>query len=45
MDKIKIIKTVLTVVGVGVSLAAGLVDQKAQEKMIDEKVKEALRNN
>ena len=44
MDKIKVIKVVLAVAGAGVSLAAGLLDQKSQEKFIDEKVKEALQN-
>lgn len=44
MDKTKIAKVVLAVVGAGVSLAAGLLDQKSQEKVIDEKVKEALQN-
>ena len=42
MDKMKILKVLLAVAGVGVSLAAGLIDQKSQEKTIEEKVKEAL---
>ena len=44
MDKTKIAKIALAVVGAAVSLAAGLLDQKSQEKAIDEKVKEALKN-
>ena len=42
MDKMKILKALLAVAGAGVSLAAGLIDQKSQEKTIEEKVKEAL---
>ena len=42
MDKMKILKVLLAVAGAGVSLVAGFIDQKSQEKTIEEKVKEAL---
>lgn len=42
MDKMKILKVLLAVAGAGVSLAAGFIDQKSQEKTIEEKVREAL---
>ena len=42
MDEMKSLKILRAVAGAGVARAAGLIDQKSQEKTIEEKVKEAL---